>query len=380
MRAAVAVDKALDSARAIEQAGDAARASLAEPAALAIAFVGTAHGGGSVLGHSNVSGLAGAGVCVAVHVEGVISDTGEHAAAPAVGVLALGGDPVRFDLHSFDHARGREDELGQELVASFADLSSDDLVLVIADAHDLDPRSLATGLSRCEPASVLGVGVEGPAGRTAAYAIDGEISEGGALAIRLRAPSSLRRALAPATSLGGTRTVTKTRGNWIVDLDGVSALEEFRDAAGALWDDERRAMRSVLVALPGLPGGEPEPALARGVVGIDQEHGAIALAEPAEVGQRLAFARRDALVAREALAAAGERLGPLAEGEGFGLAASCRARGEALFGHAGIESGYLARAFRSVPWLGLIGSYQIAGTRSATSNLLTHTAALVRLV
>ncbi|MEE2664671.1 MAG: FIST C-terminal domain-containing protein [Myxococcota bacterium] len=380
MRAAVAVDEGLDPGRAMEQAGDAALANLGGPAALAIAFVSTAHGCSAALRQASVPGLAGAGVCVAVHVEGVISDAGERAAMPAVAVLALGGAGVRFDLHSFDHARGREDELGDELVATFADLGCDDLVLVVADAHELDPRSLAAGLSRCAPACVLGVGVEGPAGGPAAHAIDGEVSEGGALAIRLRAPSALRCALAPATSLCGTRTVTSTRGNWIVELDGASALEEFRDAAGALWDDERRAMRSVLVALPELPGAEPEPALVRGVVGIDPEQGAIALAEPVEVGQRLAFARRDALAAREALAAAGESLAPLSEGGGIGLASSCRARGEALFGHAGIESGYLARAFRPAPWLGLIGSYQIAGTRRATSSLLTHTAALVRLV
>jgi small ligand-binding sensory domain FIST len=377
MWAAVAVDESLDPARAIERAGDAARAGLDGETQLAIAFVSTAHGCGAA--PLRTSGLAGAGAAVAVHVEGVMSEAGERVATPAVAVLAIGGAEGGFDLHTFDHGRGRERELGEELVETFAELGRDDLVLVIADAHGLDPRSLAAGLSCCAPASVLGVGVAGPAGGAAAHSIDGESFEGGALAIRLRAPSALRCALAPATSICATRTVTSARGNWIVELDGASALEEFRDAAGALWDDERRAMRSVLVALPECPGAEPEPALVRGVVGIDEEQGAIALAEPVEIGQRLSFARRDALTAREALAAAAQRLEPLADRGGIGLAASCRARGEELFGHAGIESGYLSHAFRPAPWLGLIGSYQIAGTHTSASELLTHTAALVRL-
>ena len=52
--------------------------------------------------------------------------------------------------------------------------------------------------------------------------------------------------------------------------------------------------------------------------------------------------------------------------QGLGLAASCRVRGEELFGHAGIESGYLALAFDPIPWLGLVGSYQIVPSLALT--------------
>jgi len=371
------ISEALDPARAIDEAAREARGVLDCEAGLAIAFVSTAHGSiGPLLGQR---GLAGAGTSAAVHVEGLLSETGEHGATPVVAVLALAADGAPFDLHSIDHARGREHEVGEELVATFAPLTPNDLVLVIADAHELDPRPLAAGLAHCTPAAVLGVGVEGPQHEAAAHAMNGEILEGGALALRLRAPGALHCALAPGAVLRETRVVSSACGNWILELDGAPALEEFRDSAGVLWQDERRAMRSVLVALPDRPGGEPEPALARGVVGIDPARGAIALAECVEPGSRIAFALRDPVVARETLAQAAKRLSSLSLRGGIGLAASCRVRGEELFGQPGIESGYLTRAFEPAPWLGLVGSYQLAGTAGSASNLLTHTTALVRL-
>jgi small ligand-binding sensory domain FIST len=380
VRAAVTIDEGLDAAAAVERAGAAAQAALGGRVDLAIAFVSTAHGpaGTGLLRCSR--GLAGAELGLLARIEGLLSRHGEHVGTPVVGVVALQTAGVRAEHHVFEHARGREAELGDELAATFDGLAANDLVLVIADARELDPRALAGGLGPCAPAGLLGIGVEGSSGGSTVCAVDGEPFEAGALALRLSAPSSVQCALAAPAAIGPVHTVTGARGHWLLELDGVAALEEFRDAAGALWDDERRAMRSVLVALPEQAGGAPEPALVRTVVGIDVERGAIALPEPVEAGQRLAFARRDPLIAREALAAAAARLEPTRGDSGIGLAASCRLRGEALFGHAGIESGYLARAFDPAPWLGLVGSYQIAGACGLPGRLLTHTAALVRLV
>ena len=378
MHAAVGVSHSSDLTRAIEEASAIARAGLAGDAELALTFVSTAHGRiGAGVGRVAAQAL-GVGRSATAHVEGLLCPEGEHTGTPVVAVLGLAG--TDFEIYSFDHARGREGELGEELAATFGPLGGDDLVLVVADAHELDARPLAAGLAACAPAAVLGVGVEGPARSPSAHLVDDELVERGALAVRLRAPRALRCALAPAASLGEPRTVSRARGNWILELDGVSALEEFRDAAGALWDDERRAMRSVLMALPDAPGAEPSPALLRSIVGIDEQVGAIALAESLEPGARVAFARRDAQAAREALSAAAQPISSLGEGGGLGLAASCRARGEELFEHAGIEAGYLARAFAESPWLGLIGSYQIGATAGCPANLLTHTGALVRLV
>jgi len=165
----------------------------------------------------------------------------------------------------------------------------------------------------------------------------------------------------------------------LLELDGVAALDEFRDAAGVLWDDERRALASVLVALPASPAGPPDAAIVRDVVGIDREEGAIALSEPLEPGARMAFARRDPVAAREALTVVGERLSPQTAGPGLGLAVSCASRGESFFGHEGVESAYLSRAFDPDVWLGLVGRYQIGTLSCGASGLLTQSAALAHI-
>lgn len=377
MTVVVGLSQALDPERGLDLAARAARAALGGEPDLAVAFISTAHGCLAPAFGRRTRGLGGATAAAAVQVEGLLDDSGEIVSTPAVAVVGCRG--LEGALYAFDHGRGREQELGDELLSEFGPFGDEDLLFVFTDAHALDARSLAAGLACCAPATVLGLGVVGPAGGEAACVLEGECVAGGALAVHLRAPAGLRRGLAAGTLLCESRTVSSARGNWLFELEGVSALDEFRDAAGALWDDEHRAMRSVLVALPGPAGPDPDPALARAVVGIDRERGAIALAEPVPIGSSVAFARRDSVAALEALTRAAEGLGAEPDGAGLGLAATCGGRGAGLFGHAGIESGYLARAFHPDPWLGLVGSYQIGAAPGAPPGLLTNATAFVHL-
>lgn len=345
---------------------------------LALVLVTTAHGELEPTVAAEIGARVGARRTAVAQVEGLLGPDAEWVARPGLAVVALRGD---LAVHSVDHARGREAEVGEELAACLGPLGRDDLVLAIADAHELDARALAAGLGACFPASVLGVGVEGAAGSSACHALDGERASGGVLGVRLSAASELRCALAPGVRLREIRRADEVRGNWIYRLSGASALEEFRDAAGVLWNDENRARRSVFVALPDGEGKPPHAALVRAVVGTDEESGAIALADSVEAGSQLAFAVRDADAAREALSIAAGALDRVAaQGLGVGFAASCPDRGAQLFGHEGLEAGYLASAFGFAPWVGLIGSFQIAGTPNSSASLLTHSAALVRLV
>ena len=377
MTVAIGLSEALDPQRGLELAARAARTALEGEPDLAVAFISTAHGCLAPALGRRTRGLGGAAAAAAVQVEGLLGDSGEIVATPAVAVIGCRG--LGGALYAFDHGRGREQELGDELLSAFGPFGDEDLLFVVADAHALDARKLAAGLGCCAPATVLGLGVAGPAGGPAVCVVEGESASGGALAVHLRAPVGVRHGLAAGTLLCESRTVSSVRGNWLLGLDGVSALDEFRDAAGALWDDEHRAMRSVLVALPGWPGSDPDPGVVRPVVGIDLEQGAIALAEPVSVGSRVAFARRDSVAALAALSRAAEGLGAEPDGGGLGLAATCRARGEELFGDAGIESAYLARAFHPDPWLGLVGSYQIGAAAGATPSLLTNATAFAHL-
>ena len=373
---------AVSGAAVAEAALDDVASQLAEGGAsgcaLALILVGTAHGAVEPRALWQLGERIGARHVAVAQVEGLLASDEEWLGRPVLAALALDGD---LAVHSIDSARGHEADIGEEIAACLGPLSEHDLVLAIADAHDLDARAFACGLAACAPAALLGVGVEGAAGTHAWHGVDGEVARGGVLAVRLRAARAPGCALAPGLRLRAHRRVDRARGNWLCELSGAPALEEFRDAAGVLWNDEQRARRSVFVALPDGPDGAPHPALARAVVGLDPEAGAIALPEPVEPGASVAFALRDESAARESLAAAAESLETVAASDsGVGFAATCGARGESLFGHAGLEASYIGRALGRAPWIGLVGSFQIAATPGSPASLLTHAGALVRLV
>jgi small ligand-binding sensory domain FIST len=377
MLAALGLSHFTELERGLAAAAADAREGLAGEPELAIAFISTAHGTLDGALKRRVSGLAGASRGAAAQVEGFRGASGDCLATPAVAVLACRG--LGRSVYLFDQGPGREEELGEELMSEFGPFGERDLLVILSDAHALDARRLTEGLAACRPAVALGLGVAGSSGAGAVSIVDEDAARGGALAICLRAPASLRRAVAPGTRLCEARTVSSARGNWLLELDGVAALDEFRDAAGVLWDDERRALGSVLVALPASEERAPHAAIVRDVVGIDRDAGAIALSEPLAPGTRLAFARRDPVAAREALTEVGEVLGQGTEGPGLGLAVSCASRGEAFFGHEGIESAYLSRAFAPDTWLALVGRYQIGTLACGTAGLLTQSVALAHI-
>ncbi|MEZ4214870.1 MAG: FIST C-terminal domain-containing protein [Myxococcota bacterium] len=384
-----------------------ARPSGAAPGCdLALLFATSSHGALERDAAEALGRALGAREVAAAQVGGLLAPGHERVGLPGVGIVALrGGSRV----HAVDDARGREAEVGEELAHALGpfDAAGRDALLVVACAGELDARALVRGLAACAPARVLGAGVEGPGGGAATIVANGERVRGGVLGVRVRGGAPPAVELAPGVRLGPPLRVGRASGHWVHELEGASALEELRDAAGALWDDERRALRSVLVALPPPPCADaacashaaqagsaleaaPHPAHVRAIVGIDAAAGAIALPEPVREGSLLAFAHRDALAARDALSAAAERLreAPRAAPAALGLALSCARRGTALFGEDGLEAAYLARAFGAAPWLGLVGAWQVgpapcggAGPAAAAlhPSLMTHTGVLAAL-
>ena len=185
MRAAVGLSHFTELERGLVAAAADAREGLAGNPDLAVAFISTAHGPLDRALGRRVSGLAGAPRGAAAQVEGFRGASGDCLATPAVAVLACRG--LGGAAHLFDHAPGREEELGEELVSEFGPFGERDLLLILSDAHALDARRLTAGLAACAPAVALGVGVAGPSGRGAVSIVDEGAARGGALAICLRA-------------------------------------------------------------------------------------------------------------------------------------------------------------------------------------------------
>ena len=134
--------------------------------------------------------------------------------------------------------------------------------------------------------------------------------------------------------------VTASEGNLILQLGGRQALEVLHEVLAGLSPDDRELAQQGSVFV-GLAITEMHHAfgagdfLIRNIVGIDPDSGAMAIAEPAEVGQTLQFQLRDPATSRQELRRLLQAsLSPRAVPPAGALLFNCTGRGKALYGLA----------------------------------------------
>jgi small ligand-binding sensory domain FIST len=178
--------------------------------------------------------------------------------------------------------------------------------------------------------------------------------------------------------VGAVHRVTEAHDNWVVTLDGRPAADAFRAVVPApLLADPRRALAVVLAGLS--VGGDGE-FVARHLMEIDPERGAVAVAAPVAVGQRLFFGVRDPLGAREDLQrvvgdqAAAWRERPAAAA----LFVDCVGRGRGFYGVPGLDTAYIGQQLGPLPVAGFFSGAEFApGADSA--QLHQYTGVLVMI-
>lgn len=311
---------------------------------------------------------------------GMLAAGREHEGGPAVAVLAESGCPaVPFLIPDLS---GEEALAGEQIAALLGGAPrAEDLVIALPDPRALRPEPLLEGLARAlGEATLVGAGAMGALADPPLQWC-GERVESGALAgLVLRGSKPARigvtQACRPATEL---LTVTRARGNWILELDGRPALDVYREAAGGpLAADLRRAAANLLIALPRDPAEALAPGsyLVRNVAGFATSENAFAIPERLAPGRQIALAHRDPEAAREDLKA---MLAGLAGGSPVGaLYFDCCARGAGFFGVQDLEAAYLEQAFSPTPLLGVFGSCEI-GPIAGRTELLTYTGVLALL-
>lgn len=307
---------------------------------------------------------------------GVLANGVEEEGRPAVGVLALAG----LEAHSFllSELASEEGRAGPEIAARIgAAPTPADLVLAFPDPVALAPDKLLASLDEAlRPAAVAGAG-SAPAGVGPALQWgDGRIATGAVsgMVVRGKHPSTIgiTQACRPAT---GWMQVTRSQGNWLLELDGRPALDVYTEVAREpLAADLRRAAAFLLAALPRAGDSlEPGSYLVRNVVGFDPNRRSFAIGERIAVGDRLSLVLRNPESARADLKA---MLGLVGGGPfAFGLYFDCCARASSLFGVSGLEAGYLHNRLRDIPLLGMLGSWEI-GPIAGRTELLAYTGVL----
>jgi small ligand-binding sensory domain FIST len=222
-------------------------------------------------------------------------------------------------------------------VSGVPDLDGADLVTFLVDPFTFPAAGFLTKLNEEEDAAPLIGGLAAGAGEpeTQALFLDGEVLTEGAVGAVLRNVQVRTIVSQGCAPIGRDAVVTKAEGNVVFELAGEPALERLRTDLGSLVPEQQSlAARGGILA--GLVIDENRSDygrgdyLMRGLIGADEETGALAIGEPVRVGQTLRFHIRDARTAdedlREGLANA------LRHGAAAGaLVFTCNGRGTNMF-------------------------------------------------
>lgn len=356
--------------RADEAALDAALQAMAgsgaESADVALVFVTPdAYHFGHDLLHA-VRRVTGARVVVGASGAGVLTERGEAEGGPAVAVLVVRSDGA---LLASPFLIGDREALDAEAGAELAEragpvVAEGGALLILPDAMNLDPRGLLRGIADgLGPLPVLG-GVAAGTPVFELYATDVATRALAGLAIAGARPVvGVAQGCQP---IGEPYVVTGVEGNVVRAIAGRPPLEVLKDALRSVPDLRRRARQAgVFAGLAINPAKSPLERgdfLVRNLAGVDQETGAVAVAEPVRVGQTIQFHIRDAQAARDDLEAMLTRVETALAGRwpAFGVYVNCAGRGQGLYGVPGHDVTAIRRRLGDWPLVGFFGNGEFA--------------------
>jgi small ligand-binding sensory domain FIST len=239
--------------------------------------------------------------------------------------------------------------------------------IVHGDPNTPDMPELIQDMARKIESGFLVGGLSSAEGRT--QQIANEVISGGLSGIVVSSDVTFSTRLTQGcTPLARRYIVTAGEGNVIATLDGMPALDLFRDAATAQFGTEvgadlRRAAAHLLVGLP-VPGSDRGDYLVRNIMGIDPRAKQIAIGAPIEVGMQLTFCLRDGDAARRDLdRMLDELLADMKVPPRGALYFSCLGRGEHMFGARSVEIGLIRDRLGAVPVAGFFCNGEISHDR-----------------
>ena len=283
--------------------------------------------------------------CVA---QGVLGGSREIESGPALAVWA--GSLPGSSIEPF-HAASVEADDGVAVVG-FPDPVGAELVTLLVDPFTFPAAAFLAALNeehRHVPV-VGGVAVGGGEPRAQALIVDGEIYDEGAVGA-LVSGVSVRTVVSQGCSpIGDDAVVTAAEGNVVLELAGRPAFERLRGEILALPPERQRLAAQGILAGIVIDENRSEyrrgDYLMRGMLGADDESGAIAIGEQVRVGQTLRFHVRDAVSADEDLK---ECLAATVGGASSAgaLLFTCNGRGTNMFPEPNHDASTVSRALRS---------------------------------
>ena len=325
------------SPRAAEAAGEAAREARAAlggaPVDLAFLFVSADHFAEADEALAAVEHELDPGHVLGCVAEGVVGRDRELEDGPAAAVWAASFPEAEIEtFHSI--AFGTDEGVAVNGIPSLDDA---DLVTFLVDPFTFPAAGFLSKLNEEEDAVPLVGGLAAGGGEpdTQALFLDGEVLHEGAVGAVLRGVRVRTVVSQGCAPVGRDSVITNAEDNVVFELAGEPALERLKGDLGTLTPaQERSAARGGVLAGLVIDENRSEyergDYLMRGLIGVDEETGALAVGEPVRIGQTLRFHVRDAATADEDLR---ENLGGAvgADRAAGALLFTCNARGTSLF-------------------------------------------------
>ena len=325
------------SPRAAEAAGEAAREARAAlggaPVDLAFLFVSADHFAEADEALAAVEHELDPGHVLGCVAEGVVGRDRELEDGPAASVWAASLPEAEIEtFHSI--AFGTDEGVAVNGIPSLDDA---DLVTFLVDPFTFPAAGFLSKLNEEEDAVPLVGGLAAGGGEpdTQALFLDGEVLHEGAVGAVLRGVRVRTVVSQGCAPVGRDSVITNAEDNVVFELAGEPALERLKGDLGTLTPaQERSAARGGVLAGLVIDENRSEyergDYLMRGLIGVDEDTGALAVGEPVRIGQTLRFHVRDAATADEDLR---ENLGGAvgADRAAGALLFTCNARGTSLF-------------------------------------------------
>jgi small ligand-binding sensory domain FIST len=320
-----------------EAAGEAAREAHAAlggaPVDLAFLFLSGDHFGASAEAVAAVEDELAPRHLLGCVAEGVVARDREleEGAAAAVWAASLPDAEIET-FHSV--ALGTDEGVA---VTGFPTLDEADLVTLLVDPFSFPAAGFLTKLNEEEDSVPLVGGLAAGTGEPDSQAlfVDGEIVFEGAVGAVLRGVPVRTVVSQGCEPVGRDSVITHAEDNVVFELAGEPALERLKgDIATLTPDQEQSAARGGVLA--GLVIDENRADyrrgdyLMRGLIGVDEDSGALAIGEAVRIGQTLRFHVRDAASADEDLRV-NVRAALNGERAAGALLFTCNGRGTSMF-------------------------------------------------
>ncbi|MBL8747454.1 MAG: FIST C-terminal domain-containing protein [Phycisphaerae bacterium] len=386
------VDAGLAAEQACEQA-----AAFVKPgeADLVLIFAAGAHAGELDDIAQVIRSTLEPGTLVGVSAEGIIANDAELERQPAVAVFAasLPGTSLHpFSYRDLPHVKDDDSESLREaarVAGARRDLRA---TLFFADPFSVpaaaavsvlsNTRSVVEGLKRAPVIGGMASGASKPGGNT--LVLNEQVMRAGGVGVAIRGDIAVDALVSQGCRpIGKPLVVTGAQRNIIKSLGGVKAMDALREIIGELEAEDRDLLTNGVFVGRVIDEYKSRfgrgDFLIRGVLGVDNSSGSIAVGDLVRTGQTIQFHLRDAKTATEdlELLLASQQLQTPPVG---GLLFTCNGRGARLFGDANHDAARVSRTLgtdpeRPMPLAGFFAAGEI-GPIGESSFLHGHTASL----